>query len=140
MKKIFTLIIALIMGAGTLFAEGGNCGKDGSTVKWNLTDGVLIISGEGAMADFEQRETSPYKSPWWVDRYTIESIQIKSGVTYIGKYAFYDCKNVYSVSIGTGVKTIAEGAFDNCYVELKKITIPSNVENIRNFAFNYCKN
>lgn len=140
MKKIFTLIIALIMGAGTLFAEGGNCGKDGSTVKWNLTDGVLIISGEGAMADFEYSETSPDKSPWWVDRYTIESIQIKSGVTYIGKYAFYDCKNVYSVSIGTGVKTIAEGAFDNCYVELKKITIPSNVENIRNFAFNYCKN
>ena len=138
MKKIFTFLLALIMGAGTLFAESGNCGKDGSTVKWNLTDGVLIISGEGAMADYEYSETSPNKSPWWVNRYTIESIQIKSGVTYIGEYAFYDCKNVYSVSIGTGVKTIAEGAFDNCYVELKKITIPSNVENIRDFAFNNC--
>ena len=52
MKKIFTLIIALVAGVGTIFAESGNCGKDGSTVKWNLTDGVLIISGEGAMADY----------------------------------------------------------------------------------------
>ena len=46
MKKIFTFILALIAGAGMLYAESGKCGDN---LKWDLTNGVLTISGTGDM-------------------------------------------------------------------------------------------
>ena len=54
------LTVCAAMG-GAAFAAGpavigsGDCGKDGSNLTWKLTDdGVLTVSGRGAMADYDE--------------------------------------------------------------------------------------
>jgi len=44
--RLFILIFALVASAGTLFAESGTLGDNAT---WNYADGVLTISGTGAM-------------------------------------------------------------------------------------------
>lgn len=41
----------------------------------------------------------------------ITSVVIENGVTNIGNYAFYNCGNLTSVTIGSDVKTIGLHAF-----------------------------
>ena len=134
MRRSFIFILALIAGAGTLFAEGGSCGQDGSTVKWDLTNGVLKITGTGEMADYSDSN----KAPWYSKRSKIESVQIMSAVTHIGTYAFMDCTNLTDVNIGTGSKrTLGQGAFKNC-TKLAEVNIPATVSVISVAAFRGC--
>ena len=134
MRKLFILILALVAGAGTLFAEGGSCGQDGSTVKWDLTNGVLKITGTGEMADYSESN----HAPWYSKRSKIESVQIMSAVTHIGSYAFLDCTNMTALNIGTGSKrTLGDGAFKNC-TKLEEVNIPTTVSVISVAAFRGC--
>ena len=72
-----------IVASGTCGAEG-----DGSNLTWTLdSDGVLTISGTGAMKNY----TSSSRAPWYSRRDKIISVAIDSGVTSIGNYAFYGC-------------------------------------------------
>ena len=69
----------------------GYCGGegDGTNLTWKLTtDGVLTISGAGAMKNFAMYASD---SPW--DSYTdyISIIILEEGVTSIGDYAFSYC-------------------------------------------------
>ena len=134
MRKIFTFILALVASAGTLFAESGTCGQDDSTVKWDLTNGVLKITGTGEMADYSESN----HAPWYSKRSKIESVQIMSAVTHIGTYAFMDCTNLTDVNIGTGSKrTLGQGAFKNC-TKLAEVNIPATVSVISVAAFRGC--
>ena len=137
MRKILTLIIALVAGVGTIFAESGKCGEN---VTWELNDGLLTISGTGNMYNYEAA-IGGFRSPWDSDskRLSITAVQILNGVTSIGDYAFDDCSNVTYVSIGNSVQKIGEGAFEDC-MSLEKITIPSNVTSIGQWAFGSCTN
>ncbi len=134
MRRSFIFILALIAGAGTLFAESGTCGQDGSTVKWDLTNGVLKITGTGEMADYSESN----HAPWYSKRSKIESVQIMSAVTHIGSYAFLDCTNMTALNIGTGSKrTLGQGAFKNC-TKLAEVNIPATVSVISVAAFRGC--
>ena len=106
MKKLLTLFLALVAGVGTLFAESGECGEH---LTWDLTDGVLTISGTGLMTDFDWE-----KSPWYSYRADIKSLIIASGVTSIGTNAFYNCSELTSVTIPNSVTSIGEYAFYGC--------------------------
>ncbi len=64
-------------------------------------------------------------------------ITIPKGVTKIRKYAFYNCRNLTSVSIHDGVKEIGERAFEGCN-NLSSINIPQSVTAIENFVFKGC--
>lgn len=73
------------------------------------------------------------------------SITIPSTVSYngrtlnvsaIGKEAFYNCKDLYSISIPNSVTTIGEEAFEFC--GLKSINIPNSVTTIASRAFFCC--
>lgn len=108
----------------------GTCG-DG--VSWLLTEGgSLIISGTGDMYNFTQ-----YNIPW--NRYwsTITSVQILTGVTTIGNYAFYYHSNITTVAIPPTVTRIGESAFRFCS-SLTEVYIPASVTNIAEKAFLYC--
>ena len=114
----------------------GNCGTSGheSEVTWTLTsDGVLTISGTGAMADY----TDANYQPWASIRSDIKTIVIEDGVTSIGNYAFSNCEYVTSdVSIPASVTSIGNYSFNYC--TMTSLTIPSNssLETIGSFAFN----
>lgn len=58
-------------------------------------------------------------------------------VTRIGRYAFRNCQELYSVTIGDNVKVIEMAAFENC-TSLFIVTIPDGVEVIRESAFTRC--
>ena len=81
----------------------GTSGKCGDNVTWNVADGVLTISGTGAMSDYEV-------SPW--SRYEISAVIIEDGVTHIGSCAFYYCRSVTDITIGKNVMSIGERALD----------------------------
>ena len=65
----------------------------------------------------------------------ISSIKIPDSVKYINSFAFYECRNLKSVTIGKNVKEIGYRAFSN--TALKSVTIPANVIYIAEYAFGY---
>ena len=59
-------------------------------------------------------------------------------VTSIGKYAFYYCSSLKSITIPSSVTSIGDYAFSGC-TSLTNITIPSSVTSIGDYAFSGCK-
>ena len=127
-KKLFTLLFAFVASISALFAESGTCGEN---LTWDLTNGVLTISGTGAMKDY--MDPLSY-APWYSTRLSIKTINIGNGVTAIGRSAFRDCSGLTSVAISNSVTSIGDYAFYNCS-SLTSVTIPNSVTNIGNNAF-----
>ena len=65
------------------------------------------------------------------------SIDIPSGTTKIGDYAFYGCTGMTSVSIPESVTSIGSYAFNACG-GLTSVDIPDSVTSIGNYAFSNC--
>jgi hypothetical protein len=65
------------------------------------------------------------------------SVTSPDSVTSIGDYAFENCENLESVTLGKNVKTISYGAFEYCY-KLANIEISDSVTSIDKYAFYYC--
>ncbi len=110
-------------------AEGGSCGEN---VTWSLdSDGLLTISGTGAMTDFSWRNPSPWKGK------TVKSVIISDGVTSIGECVFYGCGALTSVTIPSSVTSIGYRAFAYC-TGLTEITLPDGLTSIGSLAFSDC--
>lgn len=67
----------------------------------------------------------------------ITSIEIPSGVTSIGNFAFKGCNSLTAVTIPNSVTSIGDSAFEEC-TSLSSVTIPNSVTSIGNLAFNNC--
>lgn len=118
----------------------GNCGLNGASVEWKFQDGILTVSGNGAMDDYyitmdlDTGETSGNLPPWEGLTWEIEEVRVEEGVTAIGRTAFADCYNLKKVTISSSVTCIREKSFVNDY-ELKEISLGSGVELIETDAF-----
>lgn len=133
-QKIFTLLFAVVAITSSLFAKNGTCGKN---LTWDLTDGVLTISGFGDMTNYDNDDK--HRSPWFSERQAITKLIIEDSVTSIGNYAFYYCKGITSVTIPSNVTNIGNSAFNQCY-NLTSVIIPNSVINIGDYAFSACHN
>ena len=131
-KKLLTFLLAITASAGTLFAESGTCGDN---LTWDLTDGVLTISGTGPMTDY----TYDTYAPWYNYKSSITSVFIGDGLTSIGDYAFSDCSNMASITIPNSVTSIGDCAFQGCS-GLTSVAIPNNITSIGGDAFLGCEN
>ena len=67
----------------------------------------------------------------------ITSLNIPSGTTKIGKYAFYNYNTLTSITIPGSVTSIGDSAFYHCS-GLTSVTIPNSVTNIDTNAFCDC--
>ena len=76
MKKFFTIFFVLVASVGTMFAENGTCGDN---LTWDLTNGVLTISGSGDMTNW----TSVSRVPWYSFSENISGVNIGNSVTSI---------------------------------------------------------
>lgn len=83
----------------------GYCGE---SIVWTFADGVLTITGTGAMDDFD------YEAPWDAHRGEINKVIISGGITYIGAYSFNDYDKLTQVEFGKDVYEIGERAFFSC--------------------------
>ena len=132
MKKIFIFFLALVAGAGTMFAQYSYSGVCGNNLQWNLTDGTLTITGWGEMTNYLKTD-----APWYAYRAYIERLELSKDMTTIGNAAFYDCNYLTSVNIPSGVTSIGGNAFYCCYA-LERVTIPNSVKEIWGYAFREC--
>ena len=64
-------------------------------------------------------------------------VVIPDSVIGIGDGAFFNCRNLTSISIPDSVMSIGKRAFEYC-VSLSNIMIPGSVKNIGEYAFRYC--
>lgn len=120
----------LLLFIPTVSAASGECG---SGVSWELTGGVLTISGSGAMADYS--ETKP--APWQAEKETVRAVIVEAGVTTIGSCAFLNMDGLTSVILDASVKKIGDWAFSGCY-ELALLNL-GGVEEIGQSAFERCQ-
>ncbi len=115
-----------------IIIASGTCGAD---LTWELScDGVLTISGTGAMSEYE---TYPHHGPWYSQRDKITSLVINEGVTSVGYYAFSGCSSLTSVTIGNSVTKIGKNAFYKCSA-LTTIIGPAGILETEEGYWNLC--
>lgn len=105
------------------FADN-SCGEN---AVWSLEDGVLTVSGNGKMNDFNSEKDLP----WYNERASVKKIVVSSGITHIGDMAFYGCTNAETAEIADTVQSIGMSAFS--YTEGTKTGI-SNIDGTHSFA------
>ena len=62
---------------------------------------------------------------------------IDEGVTAIGEYAFFECRNLTSITLPSSLRSIIRCAFERC-TGLTELVIPDGVESISEYAFSGC--
>ena len=132
----------------------GICGAEGNeeNVTWKYDNRVLTISGTGAMADYEPHRQM---EPWHYYHKSIRKIVIDEGITHvgdaafqacyakevvfpdtltsIGKYAFYACDNVASLTFPPNLKSIGEYAF--WLMHIRSVMLPEGLDEVGKIAF-----
>ena len=122
--------------------DAGVCGVNltGDNVKYILKkDGSLILFGEGEIFDNLNTyiDVSLEYVPWYSHKSSIKTIEIKSGVTIIGKRVFERTPNLTKVVIPDSVVSIHQAAFAYCE-SLTEITLPDNLTIIEQGVFERC--
>lgn len=109
----------LILAAVSLFTISVMAQKQefAGGLQWELKGDVLTISGRGRIPD--------YTKPWEQNKNSIRKVVIENGITYIGTYAFYECKNLETVQIPNTVTSMGD-AFTGCS-KLTSIVLPPSL-------------
>ena len=106
----------------------GTCGEN---LNWLITcDGELVITGSGAMTDFNYSN----RAPWTAYSSEIKSVSLPDGLTHIGAWSIYQIPNIESVVIPEGVKSIGYVGFAGSR-NLKSVTLPNSLETIGSMCF-----
>lgn len=128
-----SLLISVSISSNALeIVASGTCGEN---LSWILSEtGTLTISGTGDMNDYNSKKLLP---PWSDYRDSIENVIVENGVTSIGKYSFYNCEKVKSVSLPKTISKMGECSFYKC-TGLKSVEIPNTITSIENYLFFEC--
>ena len=139
-KRLIGLVIALALILPCLsysvFAadiiDSGTCGIN---LTWTLdADGLLTISGTGAMPDYVLIDTY---APWYNSRESVKSVIINSGVTRIGNRAFFMCSELTSIVIPDSVTWVGVFLFAECK-KLTSAAMSNNLTTIGTRMFTSC--
>ena len=146
-KKLFTLLLAVAAGVGTMFAstkigdlyynlDATNQTAEVTSQNSGKYSGNIIIPSSVTYNSVSYSVTSiGNEAFWYCDGLT--SVTIPNSVTSIGESAFDGCSGLTSVTIPNSVTSIEYGAFYGCS-GLTSVTIGNSVTSIGNHAFQYC--
>lgn len=108
-------------------------GVCGSNTTWVITyGGTLYINGTGAINPM----TNAYSAPWYQYRSLINRIDIASGITSIGDFAFFGLENVTEVTFGenSALTRVFRYGFARCY-SLREVNLPDSLTRLDYAAF-----
>ncbi|MBR5283501.1 MAG: leucine-rich repeat domain-containing protein, partial [Clostridia bacterium] len=91
---------------GTVLPIGGATPEVPAEITWTFADGLLTISGNGAMPDYAAGE-----APWTAHAAETTKIIIEDGITSIGAYAFVEFNALKLAEISADVQTVGDYAF-----------------------------
>lgn len=129
---LLAAILVFMLPVPALAAEtGGTCGDD---LQWQLADGVLTVTGSGAMRDFPESEMAP----WYPLREQITEVRLPEGLTTVGSLAFYGCTALTAVTLPQSVTAIGSYAFAECS-SLQTFRMNESVTSIGECAFRACE-
>ena len=125
-------------------------GRAFEKTKWlnSQPDGVVYIgkSAYGYKVDMPKNTELSLKSGItnisgyaFYEEKNLTSVKIPETVNRIGNWAFLDCEGLKNVNIPDGVKRIESWTFSNCS-SLTNITVPDSVTVLDGLAFSYCTN
>lgn len=104
MKKTLITIMCILVLFCSFTARANEPPHD---IGWNIANGTLTITGQGAMADY----ANPEDAPWHNQRSEITKIVIEDGITHIGNLAFYGLTNATEAQVPSSVESIGLCAF-----------------------------
>ncbi len=109
----------------------GLSGACGEGLTWSYAGGALTIRGQGPMDDYEL-----LAAPWDLAgaSFSVETLTVEEGVTYLGGTAFASCCNLRSVSLPSTLAGIGKSAFADC-VALTALEFPQGLVYIGDSAF-----
>lgn len=88
-------------------------GTCGTSATWTLTtDGVLTISGTGAIDNYKANDTN--RPPWYGYESGIYHVVIEDGITTIGDYAFAYHSSLQTITVPASVTSFKVGCFVRC--------------------------
>ncbi len=123
------LLLAALLPLSAL-ALDGTAGQ----LQWNLSGGVLTITGHGEIPDY----TDAFMPPWYSVADAVTQIVVGEGITRVGDLAFFGCENAQSALLGSTVTEIGQRAFKNCK-KLSHIDLPTGLKTIADAAFESCE-
>ena len=127
--RLLTLIFALM--ASTLWAADFKSGE----LYYNITSTTAPYTVEVTYESTSQN----YKNLTSIEiPASVNHDGIDYAVTGIGENAFYECRDLTSVTIPTSVTSIGNRSFNSC-TALVSINLPSSIVNIGEGAFSRCK-
>lgn len=124
MKKIIRLcavvvIIAAVIALFGLSVSAATSGSCGDALTYEIIGDELIISGSGAMWDWDN---STNKAPWGYCS-SVKKITIEPGVTTIGNYAFYQIPKLESITIPASITSIGRDIHPSDITSLNAVYI-----------------
>lgn len=124
----------------------------------SATAGIRLSQDSILTIDSNVPEIAPYQ---FADCEEIKEVRFNpgSGLTKIGEYAFLGCRNLQSITLPSGLKSLGEGCFRECGLtsldipsgvkalpkamcmwdrQLREVSLPSHLQDIGSHAFAYC--
>ncbi len=129
------LLAVMMIGIRADYAKAevttGDCGATEKTVSWTYDDetDVLTISGTGAIKDYSDTDTSGFRRY----RASAKTIYMESGITAIGKFAFYEFSAAKTFVFPDTIESYGEDSFTGC--NKPKFLGPSDLEVIQKYAY-----
>lgn len=158
MKKIMAIfwVVMLAFALNVHAEEMVTSGKCGENATWNYENGVLTISGRGAMEDYHWLADKPWEEyikeitkvvvgngitsvgeNTFYTHSSLTEVTIPDSIISIGDYAFYNCRSLTEMKLPDSMTSINTGLFFGCK-SITKIVLPSSVTDIGNDAFRDC--
>ena len=113
--------------ASTSEVETGICGDN---VQYELSGGVLTLSGTGSTYSYNSSKTAP----WYDSRESVLKVIVEEGITSLGTQIFTGCTSLTEAVLPEGLEIISGNVFAKD-TNLKIVTLPSTLTSIGKYAF-----
>ena len=141
-KYLLIVIFSLCSAFATAQVIGSKEGKCSNDVIWSFDGQTLFIDREpliGHLVSIPDYDNDKDIAPWIKRAFPVKHVKIGEGIKRIGKFAFANCRQLVSVEFENDkyLSEIGVGAFYNC-INLFNLSIPINIKKIEKAAFANC--